>query len=72
MRERGRVVTSRGDGLDDQGRECFLEVLSDDCERFNWFVHAYCLMSNHYHLLIETTDSNLSKGMRQLNGVFTQ
>jgi putative transposase len=39
---------------------------------FNWVVHAYCLMSNHYHLLIETPDANLSKGMRQLNGVFTQ
>jgi putative transposase len=33
---------------------------------------AYCLMSNHYHLLVETPDANLSKGMRQLNGVFTQ
>lgn len=70
-------VTSRGDGrediyLDDNDRECFLEVLSDVCERFNWVVHGYCLMSNHYHLLIETPDSNLSKGMRQLNGVFTQ
>jgi len=70
-------VTSRGDGqddiyLDDQDRECFLEGLSGVCERFNWVVHAYCLMSNHYHLLIETPDSNLSKGMRQLNGVFTQ
>ncbi|WP_425320578.1 transposase [Nitrosomonas aestuarii] len=41
-------------------------------EDFNWVCHAYCLMSNHYHLLIETPDGNLSKGMRQLNGVFTQ
>lgn len=39
---------------------------------FNWICHAYCLMDNHYHLLIETPDGNLSKGMRQLNGVFTQ
>jgi len=38
-------------------------------ERFNWTVHAYCLMTNHYHLLVETPDANLSKGMRQLNGV---
>lgn len=70
-------VTSRGDGqddiyLNDHNRECFLEVLSGVCERFKWVVHAYCLMSNHYHLLIETPDSNLSKGMRQLNGVYTQ
>ena len=39
---------------------------------FNWICHAYCLMTNHYHLVIETPDGNLSKGMRQLNGVFTQ
>jgi REP element-mobilizing transposase RayT len=70
-------VTSRGDGrediyLDDEDRESFLVVLAQVCERFNWVVHAYCLMSNHYHLLIETPDSNLSLGMRQLNGVYTQ
>ena len=44
------------------------KVISD----FNWVCHAYYLMSNHYHLLVETPDGNLSKGMRQLNGVFTQ
>jgi REP-associated tyrosine transposase len=70
-------VTSRGDGredifLDDADRKLFLEVLSDTCDRFNWVIHAYCLMGNHYHLLIETPDGNLSKGMRQLNGVYTQ
>jgi len=41
-------------------------------ERFHWLCHAYCLMGNHYHLVIETPDGNLSKGMRQLNGVYTQ
>jgi len=70
-------VTSRGDGrddiyLDDEDKERFLEVLADVCERFNWVLHAYCLMTNHYHLLIETPDANLSLGMRQLNGVYTQ
>lgn len=70
-------VTSRGDRCDDiyeddVDREQFLKVLSEVGERFNWVVHAYCLMSNHYHLLIETPDGNLSKGMRQLNGVYTQ
>lgn len=70
-------VTSRGNGqadiyLDDEDRNIYLDVLREACERFNWVVHAYCLMSNHYHLLIETPDSNLSKGMRQLNGVYTQ
>ncbi|HEX7028346.1 MAG TPA: transposase [Gammaproteobacteria bacterium] len=70
-------ITSRGDGrediyLSDGDRTMFLEVLSEVCERFNWECHAYCLMSNHYHLLIETPDANLSQGMRQLNGVYTQ
>ena len=58
--------------LNDQDRQDFLSILRQVCERFNWLVHAYCLMDNHYHLLIETPDANLSRGMRQLNGVYTQ
>ena len=70
-------VTSRGDGrediyLSDDDRQAWLEILAQVCERFNWVCHAYCQMSNHYHLVIETPDANLSKGMRQLNGVYTQ
>jgi len=70
-------VTSRGDGrkdiyLDDNDRSIYLEILADVQKRFNWAIHAYCLMSNHYHLLIETPDSNLARGMRHLNGVYTQ
>ena len=70
-------VTSRGNRceniyLDDSDRERFLTLLAEVCERFNWLIHAYCLMTNHYHLVIETPDGNLSKGMRQLNGVYTQ
>ena len=70
-------VTSRGDGreaifLADGDRRLFLEVLAGVWSRFNWTVHAYCLMTNHYHVLVETPDANLSKGMRQLNGVYTQ
>ncbi len=70
-------VTSRGDRREaiyenDADREAFLAVLATCVERFNWICHAYCLMTNHYHLLIETMDGNLSKGMRQLNGVYTQ
>jgi len=54
-------VTSRGDGqediyLDDKDRESFLNVMSGVCTRFNWVVHAYCLMTNHYHLLVETPE----------------
>ncbi|CAI4033114.1 hypothetical protein DNFV4_03547 [Nitrospira tepida] len=40
--------------------------------RFHLLLHAYCLMDNHYHLLVETPEANLSKAMRQLNGVYTQ
>jgi len=70
-------VTSRGNKkeaiyLNDMDRLIFLKVLSDVCQRYNWVCHAYCLMTNHYHLLIETPDANLSVGMRHLNGVYTQ
>lgn len=70
-------VTSRGDRrediyLTDEDRQDWLEVLRQTCERFNWVVHAWCQMSNHYHLLLETVDGNLSRGMRQLNGQYTQ
>jgi REP element-mobilizing transposase RayT len=70
-------VTSRGDRQeaiyeDDDDRKCFLDVLGEVIERYNWVCHAYCLMTNHYHLVIETPEANLSKGMRQLNGVYTQ
>jgi len=70
-------VTSRGNAQEniyrnDEDRVIYLEVLREACDRFNWVIHAYCLMSNHYHLLVETPDGNLSKGMRHLNGVYTQ
>jgi REP element-mobilizing transposase RayT len=70
-------VTARGDRReaiydDDEDRVLFLDWLGVVATEFNWVCHAYCLMSNHYHLVIETPDGNLSKGMRQLNGVFTQ
>jgi len=70
-------VTSRGnareDIFDDDGdRKAFLETLGKVVNRFNWLCHAYCLMDNHYHLVVETPQANLSKGMRQLNGVYTQ
>jgi len=70
-------VTSRGnareDIFDDDGdRNAFLECLGKVVHRFHWLCHAYCLMDNHYHLVIETPEANLSKGMRQLNGIYTQ
>jgi len=70
-------VTSRGDRRedifdDDDDRVRFLEILGAVVTDYHWLCHGYCLMSNHYHLVIETLDGNLSKGMRQLNGVYTQ
>lgn len=70
-------VTSRGDRredifLNDEDRHEWLAVLALVCDRFNWVVHAYCQMTNHYHLLVETVEGNLSQGMRQLNGLYTQ
>jgi len=70
-------ITSRGNEKklifkDERDREIFLETLSQVDKRYNWLCHAYCLMNNHYHLIIETPDGNLSAGMRQLNGVYTQ
>ena len=70
-------LTSRGNArqkvfLSDADRELFLKTLSWVVNRYGWICHAYCLMANHYHLLIETPKANLSIGMRQLNGIYTQ
>jgi len=70
-------ITSRGNARkpiykEDEDRRIFLEVLHRANTRYKWLCHAYCLMNNHYHLIIETSDGNLSHGMRQLNGVYTQ
>ncbi|MEJ2422629.1 MAG: transposase [Acidobacteriota bacterium] len=70
-------VTSRGNERrrvfrDDEDRRLFLTVLERTVERWDWIVHAYCLMGNHYHLVIETPEPTLSRGMRQINGEYTQ
>jgi REP-associated tyrosine transposase len=70
-------ITSRGNARnmifdDDEDRERFLVILASVVKRHRWFCHAFCLMGNHYHLLIETPDGNLSRGMRQFNGIVTQ
>lgn len=70
-------VTSRGNArqailVDDRDRAAFLAVLETAVERFAWLCHAYCLMDNHYHLLVETPEGNLGRGMRHLNGLYTQ
>jgi REP element-mobilizing transposase RayT len=70
-------VTSRGNAKqkifrNDRDRKTFLDIMGDVMERFHFICHAYCLMDNHYHLVIETPEGNLSEGMRQINGVYTQ
>lgn len=57
---------------DPQDYQNFLIVFFDTIKRYNWTCYSYCLMPNHYHLLIKTHEANLSLGMRQLNGVYTQ
>ena len=70
-------ITSRGNVraaiyLDDEDRSRILGVLEHEVEQLGWLCYAYCLMGYHYHLLFETSEPNLSKGMRRLNQVYTQ
>lgn len=70
-------VLSRGDrreaifrtGAD---RKLFLDLLAQTCRRTGWQIHAYCLMGNHFHLVVETPRGNLSAGMQWLLGSYTQ
>jgi putative transposase len=69
-------VTSRGNAQKDvfkslRDRERFLEYLASATERYGAVIHVYCLMSNHYHLLLETPAGNLSQIMRHINGAYT-
>jgi REP element-mobilizing transposase RayT len=52
--------------------ETFLAILALVVARYRWRCHTYCLLGNHYHLLLETLDANLALGMRQLNGSYAQ
>lgn len=63
---RGEIFTEDEDGYS------FLIILGEVARRFNLLCHAYCLMGNHYHLILETPYGNLPRAMRQLNGVYTQ
>jgi putative transposase len=70
-------VMNRGAGYRDiytstKHRQIFLEVVKEAIDQFEIEVHAYCLMSNHYHLLIKTPHANLGRAMRHINGVYTQ
>jgi REP element-mobilizing transposase RayT len=70
-------ITSRGNEKktifrNNQDKKSYLELLALVVKRFHWLCHGYCLLGNHYHLLIETLESNLSRGMKQLNGIYSQ
>ena len=70
-------VTARGNARedifrDDEDRATFLDLLGREIAQQRWRLYAYCLMDNHYHLLIETPEPNLTRGMRRLNQVYTQ
>ena len=70
-------LTSQGrDGQiifrDEEDKGVFLNITGNVADRFGWLVHSYVLLDTHYHLVVEVTEANLSKGMRQLNGVYTQ
>jgi len=70
-------VTTRGNArqnifFDDSDRRLFLKCVGRVAKDCNLVVHAYCLMGNHYHVLVETPDGNLPECMRQLNGIYTQ
>jgi putative transposase len=70
-------VTSRGNCQEEIYRSAadrlmWLDLFGEVCTRFNWICHAWCQMTNHYHLVVETADANLSAGMRHLNGVYTK
>jgi putative transposase len=69
-------VMNRGDRReaifrDDADRKLFLETLAQACQKTGWQVHAYCLMNNHFHLVIETPKANLVAGMKWLSGTYT-
>ena len=57
---------------DDTDRKLFLETLGEACAKTGWRIHAYVLMGNHYHLLVETPEPNLVAGMKWLQGTYTQ
>ena len=67
---------SRGDQredifLDDVDRHDFIKTLAEACQKTDWQVHAFCLMRNHYHLVLETANANLVAGMAWLQGTYT-
>ncbi len=50
----------------------WLTILADVCALYNFVIHSFCQMTNHYHIVVETADGNLAQGMQQLNGIYSQ
>ena len=67
-----RGLSRRDIFLEDKGRESFLDLLSDISRLWKVEIFAYCLMDNHYHLLLQTPKGGLSRAMRHLDGIYTQ
>ncbi len=67
-----RGVERRSIYLDDDDRRGFMRLLHEVVRRFGWKCHAYCLMGNHYHLVVETELESLSAGQHRLNGLYAQ
>ena len=70
-------VMNRGRGRqaifhDEAYFRAFLDTLAESHERFDAIIHTYCLMTNHYHLLVQTPRANLDRIMRHINGIYTQ
>ncbi len=75
--ERSTTLLPWGDNkcrifFNDQDRTKFLSIYSEICARLHWSTYDWCLMGNHFHLVVETPEPNLSEGMRVLNGTYTQ
>jgi len=67
-RGRGRQKIFHGDDY----YHAFLQCLNESYQRFGLEIHSYCMMDNHYHLLVKTPHGNLSRAMRHINGLYTQ
>src|SRR5206468_9461981 len=70
-------VSARGNNhgpivLDDEDRRVFLHILRRIERRYHWRMHVRCLMGNHFHLVVQTPEANLDKGMRDLNGGYAR
>ena len=69
-------IMNRGDRrenifVDDVDRQDFLKTLAEACQKTSWQMHAYCLMKNHFHLVVETANANLVEGMRWFLSAYT-